>query len=518
MQSFSDALSAAGDAQLVLVSGAPRTGIAALAGQLAEHPDALLVDGVHTQALVWLSCLIDEPDLLQSLQLKMEPELREINGTIPAQAPTHLILPVQGLIEDKKLQHRLMASSLTGRTRLILTQRDYKDTLASLARFPHLQPDLPDAHHHQGAYLAAADQLLTKAMSQANQLQGQWSSAGLAWLMVDFEALVSNPDVRLSQLRKQLGLRVLKSEERPRKRTGISLSVCCRERKIDASSVGRWQRQLDSTMASTEIVTRSVPVIPGEPNQSPVILTGRGGSGTRLLAEVCLGFGLHLGDSLNSSLDSLQWVDLLYEAVLTNLASQPKPWRGTWAAELRNRARWHRSGHTQLDQPWGFKLPEAMLVGHELMEAWPGAQLVHLVRHPLDVCLRRTHMTSRTTNPIGRATLREAYQALGRDGDPQIDPPHWRNAVSWWFQLSRMQSYKHQYGHRILEVRYEDLCDHTTATAFKLARDLNLQAVSIKLQVDAKRRRRWEPDDPRIAEIWDLCGPMASLYGYALES
>ena len=518
MQSFSHALGAAGDAQLVLVSGAPRTGIAALAGQLAEHPDALLVDGTNTRALVWLSCLIDEPDLLESLQLEMEAELREINGAIPAQAPTHVILPVQGLISDPELQQRLLVSNLSGRTSLVFTERDFEDTMASLARFPHLQPELPDPHHHQGAYLMAADQLLTKARTQVNHLQSQWSSAGLTWLLVNFEALASNPDLRLSQLRKQLGLRHLEAEERQPRRRGISLSVCCRERKIDASSVGRWQRQLDIQMASSEDITSSAPLTPGEPNQPPVILTGRGGSGTRLLAEVCMGFGLHLGDSLNRSLDSLQWVDLIYEAVLTNLAGHANPWRGSWAAELRNRARWHRSAHTPLDQPWGFKLPEAMLVGQELMEAWPKAQLVHLVRHPLDVCLRRTHMTSRTTNPIGRATLGAAYRALGRNLDPQIDPPHWRNAVSWWFQLSRMQSYKHRSGHRILEVRYEDLCDHTTAAAAKLARELNLQTSSIQLQVDAERRRRWEPDDPHIAEIWDLCGPIASLYGYTLES
>lgn len=515
MHSFSDVLSAAACAQLVLVTGAPRTGIAVLAGQLAAHPDALLLDGSQHQGLDWLTAFLCGSDQLNAVQQRMEAALHEIHGPAPGHAPSHLIVPVEGLLPNSALQSSLLRCNLTRSPRIVMIRRSRADTLCSLARFPHLHPDLPDPYLDQEHFIEAADKLLSMTLAQANDFRSRCRSAGYTWLNVSFDDLARTPDRNLSQLRNLLGLRPLKRGEFAPKRGGISRSLCCRERQLDASSVGRGQR-LIAARSSVHNESRDLVLASAEPCRPPLILTGRGGSGTRLLAEVCLSFGINLGTSLNRSLDSLQWVDLMYEIALADLSGHATPWRGSWAEELLNRARWHRLPQSTQEQPWGFKLPEAMLVGHVLMEAWPTARLVHLVRHPLDVCLRRTHMTSRTTNPIGLATLRAAYQALGCDQDPRNDPPHWRNAVSWWFQLSRMQEYSSRFADRILEVRYEDLCDHPITTVGTLAQGLHLKAGALQLQVDRKRRRQWHSDDSRVSEIWDLCGPIASKYGYTL--
>jgi hypothetical protein len=45
----------------------------------------------------------------------------------------------------------------------------------------------------------------------------------------------------------------------------------------------------------------------------PVILLGRGGSGTRLLAQLALSVGVFLGNELNASHDSVEWVETLYD-------------------------------------------------------------------------------------------------------------------------------------------------------------------------------------------------------------
>jgi hypothetical protein len=57
----------------------------------------------------------------------------------------------------------------------------------------------------------------------------------------------------------------------------------------------------------------------------PVILLGRGGSGTRLLAQLALSTGMFVGNKLNTSHDSVEWVETVYdlaiEAVTEGVAS-----------------------------------------------------------------------------------------------------------------------------------------------------------------------------------------------------
>jgi len=507
---------------LLLVTGPPRSGISLSAAQLAAHPDAILLDGNQSLGWVWLKSQLTGSTLLDKQRKQIEKDLHEINGFKLIQHARHVIVPVQQLIFEQDVKNQLIKSDLARQCQLIVLKRNKLDTVCSLARFPHLYPDLPSPHLDRPAFLAAADELVMQSISELATLTGEWTSAGLPYQEIQFEAL-ADLSASSTELHGRFGMRELKSRDQLQFCGGISTSLCFRERQIDGSSINRWHRQLPPIEPSLQCQSLSPDetcilnmVHLSEPENAPIILTGRGGSGTRLLAETFRGMDVDLGQSLNRSLDSLQWADLIYEMVLANLAGHSGPWSGTWAAELKQRARWHSPQRSRPEQPWGFKLPEAIMVCQELMEAWPTARLVHLVRHPLDVCLRRTHMTSRTSNPIGRATLQAAYQALDRNLDPDTDPPHWRNAVSWWFQLSRMQGYKDRYADRIIEVRYEDLCDNTRSTADKLALDLQLKAGNVQLEVNSTRRRRWQPTDPHAKEIWDLCEPIASIYGYTL--
>ena len=51
----------------------------------------------------------------------------------------------------------------------------------------------------------------------------------------------------------------------------------------------------------------------------PVILIGRGGGGTRLLSEMVQSLGFFLGNQLNVSCDSVEWVDKFYELAIENI-------------------------------------------------------------------------------------------------------------------------------------------------------------------------------------------------------
>lgn len=489
--------------RLMLVSGPPRAGCSFLAGLLARHP---------------LTRLLDNPSAnLQWLKASLEGHPTDASGPSAGESYTHQLMVCPQLLLSTDLLKTLASSDLAASCTILVVDRNPPDGICSLARFIHLQPQLPDPWKERQDFFNAAAELWQQAL-QGIELA---ASLDLSMIRVQYEQLVRQPDATLEGIWRRIGMVGLDRETKPLFHSSISTSLCFRDRPVDLASIDRWRRQLSQTeynsLAFVRDACETTPELPPLPTRSPLIATGRGGSGTRLLSEVLLAQGVHLGDQLNPSGDSVQWADILYEMALANLKGHSSPWSGSWRSELLHRARW-LCKDLHPSQPWGFKLPEAMLVLHELLEAWPSAQIIHLIRHPLDTCLRRTHMTSRTTNPVGSAMLQVAYDKLGLTQDPQTDEPHWRNAVSWWYQLDLLQRTKHYFSNRILEIRYEDLCDSPQATADRLAKDLGLPGTVVSLDVEKDRRRRWELGDPRINAIWELCGSIAESYGYHLEA
>ena len=58
----------------------------------------------------------------------------------------------------------------------------------------------------------------------------------------------------------------------------------------------------------------------------PVVLLGRGGSGTRVLSQIAQQMGIFLGNDINVSGDSVEWVGPIYDlAVATCTGDKPDP-------------------------------------------------------------------------------------------------------------------------------------------------------------------------------------------------
>ncbi len=131
-----------------------------------------------------------------------------------------------------------------------------------------------------------------------------------------------------------------------------------------------------------------------------VIFTGRGRSGTRLLSQLAAIDGIFLGNDVNKSGDSVEWVDLVYRRVVEAGGAHELPKGSRYRREIRARAE-EVLGHAPPGRSrlWGLKLPEAMLVLPLLIDVLPQAKVVQLIRHPVSSSLRRTHMTSRLENP-----------------------------------------------------------------------------------------------------------------------
>lgn len=255
--------------------------------------------------------------------------------------------------------------------------------------------------------------------------------------------------------------------------------------------------------------------------RSPIILTGRGGSGTRIISELAEKSGVFLGNRLNTTRDSVEWVDLIYEMVINKLSSvnsDSSRLNNVWENLLLNNAKDVLSQGKWIEgKPWGWKLPETMITLPEVFSTFTDAKLIHLVRHPVDCSLRRTHLTSRMSNPIGRAVLNAAYIYAGLD--PKLINKHeeyMHNAISWLYQVNGAIEFTrhHLESDKFIEIHFEDFYRDIRSVIDKLNKFLNLCVADEIADINNSRIKKWEAMDPRAKIIWDICANTAKKLGY----
>jgi hypothetical protein len=228
----------------------------------------------------------------------------------------------------------------------------------------------------------------------------------------------------------------------------------------------------------------------------PVIALARGGSGSRLLSLLLLDLGIFMGYGLTRdgsvrpprftpspllpSGDADMMRDAVYRAFLAYFQRRA-PWQRDEAIlRLRTAANaMLRQSDTAITS-WGFKLPESLLILPQLDHAFPGARYIHLIRDPLSTCLRRTHMTARFDNVIGRTAIRTAYAHCGRTASDSLsDPPPLHMAYTTRHQIETARTYAatHLQG-RYTEVRFEDILAKPQTTRQQVANWLGVDVVA----------------------------------------
>ncbi|HTS20263.1 MAG TPA: sulfotransferase [Casimicrobiaceae bacterium] len=255
---------------------------------------------------------------------------------------------------------------------------------------------------------------------------------------------------------------------------------------------------------------------------SLVVFTGRGGSGTRLLSQLAAELGIFIGNRMNPSGDSTEWVELIYRMAIEVEGAQRLPSDRRYRDALRAKAaEVLRTAPARSAATWGLKLPEAMLILPLLADAFPASKVVHLTRHPVSASLMKPHLTSRPDTALGMAMLPNAYRYSKRDASLlEADEPYVHNACSWNYQVRRVVDYGRGVlrDARYLEVRYEDLCADPASAASLAGSFVGCAGVAsgASIEVDSTRIAPWDSDDPRIETIREICGETAGLLGYSL--
>ncbi len=254
---------------------------------------------------------------------------------------------------------------------------------------------------------------------------------------------------------------------------------------------------------------------------APLLLLGRGGGGTRLLSELARTCGVYLGARISVSGDSQDWVDTLYALALEQVGAglAPGPADRAWLGRLRRQA----ADILTLAPPatpagWGWKLPETLLALRPVLQAFAGARCLHLVRHPLTMALRRSHLTSRMDNPIGQAVLPAAYRHIGREPARIDTDPVWlHNAASWTYQVGHVLACRDERPQTLwLQLSYEELCADPVSIASRLARFAGT-SIEGQARIDPGRTISAVALDSSSEAIWGICGPVARRLGYVYE-
>jgi hypothetical protein len=497
--------------KIILVMGCARSGVNLAANQIARHPQCLLLDDLNL-ARSWLETIYAEKMSVNVDQLISKTNLAISKAHSKFPQITHessilfeaLVVPiVLNPSSDNMLTYIKRNIEFFNAKNVILieTRRDKVEVIHSLTRFPELYPFLPDPYEDFHNFQVEAISLLDESLNKISGLRQMnydihvllfcdIIKRGLAYVW-DLAGLGKESNLELNSLK------------------GITSSLSFRERSLDTASVRSTEVAQDLSIKASLLATK---------NGSPVIATGRGGSGTRILTLLLQQFEIYMGNSINQTGDSVAWADLVYQMSLSRLNNRPCLSQEGWDRKLIYRA--YKLNNDFKHDLWAIKLPEIMLVLPYFHAAWPKGKFVHIVRHPIETCLRRTHMTSRPSNHIGNATLKAAYKLSCFSSRPEGVAEHIDNAVSWSFQLGEMQKFKQNLDNvkdSLLEIRYEELCSDPQYCADRLAGFLNLDPVHVDIPVDQSRRLDWDLSDSRVHEIWEICRPIAELYGYKIQ-
>lgn len=254
--------------------------------------------------------------------------------------------------------------------------------------------------------------------------------------------------------------------------------------------------------------------------QSPVILMGRGKSGTRLMSWACAKLGLSLGTTPRLPAGDL--AHRPFREVVKGLArrnldvAREEALRDNELNLFRKSAyeacKWLRGEHPDA-VGWGWKWPETYLILPYVYRTFPQGRYVHMIRDGRDVAFKR-HSTDDPARPLGRMLI----ERLGVQGKPR----YLQAAASWEFQVRRYVEFSRQEipAENRFEMSYEEFCREPVALMNRLADFLGIPMTEACRDyvagtlTDAQIGQHHDADPAQLREVEAQIGPLLSELGY----
>lgn len=257
--------------------------------------------------------------------------------------------------------------------------------------------------------------------------------------------------------------------------------------------------------------------------QRPVILMGRGKSGTRLLAWACTKLNIELGTSETLATGDIDYRPL--REVLRALARRNldvRTMEQLRTAELNlfqksayEASRWLR-GRTGRDRGWGWKWPETYLITPYVYKTFPQGRYIHMVRDGRDIAFKH-HSTDDATRKLGRTILRYL--------DVHNEPRHLQNAASWEFQVKGYREFAAEIpAAQRFDMTYEEFCRDPMQLMERIAEFLEVPMTDAcrdyirTTTTSAQISQYQDADQEQIAEVEARIGPTLTALGYPLST
>ncbi len=249
-------------------------------------------------------------------------------------------------------------------------------------------------------------------------------------------------------------------------------------------------------------------------NDQPIIVVGRGHSGTRLFAVAVQSLGVRLGAEAHMTGDLQErW----FTRRIKKIAGNAIPRIPDEAVPMLERSRFKRACQKLVNimSPdgalWGWKFPETYLIPWHVQSIFPRARWLEIIRDGRDLAFKE-HLTDNPAKSLGKALLMH----IGAMGDPH----HVQAAKSWAYQVERFARFSACYPRRVYTIRFEDLLSEPQKTMDGVASFLGVPMTDacrelLESTVDkGKKRQHREERAEEVREVEAAIGPTLERLGY----
>jgi hypothetical protein len=246
----------------------------------------------------------------------------------------------------------------------------------------------------------------------------------------------------------------------------------------------------------------------------PVMLMGRGHSGTRVLSFACMHLGIQLGTSAaTGDADDRTFTRTIKKIASRNLGSgAPHHVEEKDLIRFQNAVRKYYETIGSPQSLWGWKFPETYLIGDCIARTFPRARYIHLVRDGRDLAFKN-HLTDDPNRTLGKKLLTHI-------GAMDL-PHHLQAAMSWAFQVDRFDDFRQTLdADQILDMRFEDICREPMAAMQDVCRFLNIPMTQqcesfMTKQLDLGKIAQYKSEDhAKIREIEERISSTLKRYHY----